>query len=311
SQLTNNHRELNKVLLEKGLYRASDWSILNDTSVEQVQRILRQYHLCSEYEVTQAVALLSQYHQVYRRDRIAQRQTGKTGHCQVPTPEQLRAINPNTPAREVLTQLKQLAGQLRQYRAHARGGSGPVYQPDDHGWEQVASDNHPPEVDEQDEFLQAYRQALEAGLDKAIAQAIQAKVEWLKTHELPEDIAYVQGLHLFHCRGRAMGKLAAEIGLGSQSNVSKLLNLKRLRADVRHRLLPQLYETVRQQALSYVSADQLRAIDRTLEALLSEEVDQIIAEAEAEAKIPKGRTAKSLFARHLCTVIHQFMPGTE
>ncbi|WP_017302224.1 hypothetical protein [Nodosilinea nodulosa] len=311
SRLTQNHTELNQLLLEKGLYRASDWAILNDTSLEQVQRILRQYHLCSEYEVTQAVVLLERYHRVYRRDRMAQRQTGKTGRCQVPTPEQLRDINPDISAREVLIQLNQLADRLRQHRIVMRGGSGPIYQPEDHEWDRIAGGHSPLEVDDQEEFLQAYREALEAGLDEAIAQAIQANIDRLQSRQPPQDRAYVRGLHLFYCQGQAMGQLAAEIGLSTQVQVSRFLNRKQLQADVRHRLLPQLYETVRQQALSYVSADRLRAIDHTLEALLSEEVDQMMAEAEAEAKIPKNRTARSLFARHLCTAIDQFMPGTE
>jgi hypothetical protein len=121
----------------------------------------------------------------------------------------------------------------------------------------------------------------------------------------------VQGLHLFHCKGLGMGKLASNIGLANQVQVNRLLNLKRLRSDVRHRLLPQLCETVRRQALAYVSADRLKALDQTLETLLAEEVDDMLAAAAAEAQQPKGRTAKSLFAHQFCTTIHPFMPGTE
>lgn len=52
-QLTHNHPGLNCVLLDKGIYRASDWAILNDTNAEQLERILQDYHLCSNHEITQ------------------------------------------------------------------------------------------------------------------------------------------------------------------------------------------------------------------------------------------------------------------
>jgi hypothetical protein len=314
SRRTNHHPALNRVLLEKGLYRVSDWAILNDTEPEPLQRILRQYHLCSEYEVTQAMTLLERYQQVYKRDRIAQRLNRQGGRCQTPTAEQLRAIAPDLPPKETLAQLRHLAGQLRQYRVHVRGGPALAYQSESVDWETVADAqaSPPPDTgDDQDEFLQAYRQAMVKELDGAIAAVIQANIDRLRGRKPPQDRAYVQGLHLFHCKGLAMGKLAADIGLTSQVQVNRLLNLKRLRSDVRHRLLPQLYETVRRQALAYVSADRLKALDQTLETLLAEEVDEMLAAAAAEAQQPKGRTAKSLFAHQLCTTIHPFMPGTE
>ncbi|MGB3308728.1 MAG: hypothetical protein WBG32_16960 [Nodosilinea sp.] len=314
SRRTNHHPALNRALLEKGLYRVSDWAILNDTTPEQVQRILRQYHLCSEYEVTQAAALLERYQQVYQRDRIAQRLNRQGGRCQTPTAEQLRAIAPNLPPKDILAQLRHLAGQLRQYRVHVRGGPALAYQSSNPDWEKVADAqaSPPPDTgDDQDEFLQAYRQAMVKELDGAIAAVIQANIDRLRGRKPPQDRAYVQGLHLFHCQGLGMGKLAPDIGLVTQVQVNRLLNLKRLRSDVRHRLLPQLYETVRRQALAYVSADRLKALDQTLETLLAEEVDDMLAAAAAEAQQPKGRTAKSLFAHQLCTTIHPFMPGTE
>ncbi|MBD2259322.1 hypothetical protein [Pseudanabaena sp. FACHB-2040] len=308
SRLTCNHPALNRLLLEKGLYRASDWAILNDTSPEQGQRILRTYHLCSEYEVAQGTALLEQYQRVYCRDRISQRQSGGPRRCQTPTSKQLQEMVPEQDPKTVLVRLQQLASQLRQYRIHVRGGN-PVPYSEDTDWGQIPAPSDTP--DEQDEFLQAYRQALENCLGDAIAHVIQHNITRLRTRQPPQDQAYVQGLHLFHCLGLAMGKLAAQIGLSTQVQVNRLLQLKRLRSDVRHQLIAQLCERVRHQALSYISADRLHAIDHTLEHLLTEEVDQIIKDATTEAQIPKGRSAKSLFAHQLCSTIHQFMPDSE
>lgn len=318
SRLTNNHPELNRALLQKGLYRVSDWAILNDTTPKQVQRILRQYHLCSEYEVSQAVALLDRYHQVYRHQRITQRLAGQTRRCQVPTPEQLHTINGDVSAKDLLLQLRQLAGQLRQYRVHVRGGNPLTYRREDPDWNQIADtrastspSNGNGDDDGQDEFLQAYRQTLASCLGIAIAQVVQANIARLQTRKRPQERAYVEGLHLFHCRGLSMGKLAPEIGLTSQVQVNRLLQLKRLRLDVRNLLIPQLLTAVRQQALSHVSADRLHAIDQTLETLLTQEIDEMMIVAKGEAQIPQGRTAKSLFAYTLCVIIHDFMPGTE
>jgi hypothetical protein len=106
-----------------------------------------------------------------------------------------------------------------------------------------------------------------------------------------------------------MTQIAPRIGLTSQVQVTRLLNLKRLRADVRHLLVPQLTAAVRQEAAELVSADRLRTLDATLETLLSEQVDTLMADAAAEAQSPKPRKVKSRFAARLCAEIHTFLTG--
>ncbi|HEY9735027.1 MAG TPA: hypothetical protein V6D06_02050, partial [Trichocoleus sp.] len=123
AQLTRHHDELNRYLLGKGLYRASDWAILNDTTPEQLRRVLASYHGWGEAEIAAAQNLLAQYHQVYRQARLNQRLQGqRLGRCQPPTPQQLRQILPQLQPAESLARLKGLAAQLRQYRIHVRGG---------------------------------------------------------------------------------------------------------------------------------------------------------------------------------------------
>jgi hypothetical protein len=308
SRLTCNHPELNRLLLEKGLYRVSDWAILNDTSPEQMQRILRTYHLCSEYEVAMATSLLEQYQQVYCRDRIAHRQAGGSRRCQPPTPEQLQEMNPAIPAKTLLAQLKHLASQLRQYRIHARSGNPVPYQTEPLAGEQPSNSTSLP--DEQEEFLAAFHQAVEEGLADTIAQVVEANINHKKKKQPPEDWAYVQGLHRFHCLGQTLSHLANHLGFSNFAKVRRVLDLKRLRSDVRHRLLPTLYEVVRKEAMTYASAEQLHALDGVLEEILSETVDQVMAEASAEAQSPKRSGPTSLFAQRLCLTIHQFMPNS-
>lgn len=311
TQRVKSHPDLDRALLERGLYRASDWAILNDTTVEQLQRILRQYHLCSETEVTLASQLLSQYHRVYRQDRLSQRKTSRGRRCATPTLEQLARIDNQRSPNSVLAHLKLVAAQLRQYRTHVRGGNPIPYRGDEVNWERVSPDlqeGHLEDTEDgQNAFLEAYRQAVSQCLDNVLAQTIRAQIAKLAKRQPAKARAYVQGLHLFHCQGLSMGKLAVQVGLTSQVQVNRLLQLKRLRAEVRHQLIPQLQARVQAKALDFVSADQLQEIDRTLEHLLTERVDEIIDEATKEAQIPQGRTAKSVFAHQLCQTIHQFM----
>ncbi|MBD1874979.1 hypothetical protein H6F75_15940 [Nodosilinea sp. FACHB-131] len=303
SRLTCNHPELDQLLLEKGLYRISDWAILNDTSLGQVEKILRTFHLCSEYEVTAGVALLERYQRVYCRDRLAQRQNGGARRCQPPKSGQLREMN------TTLEQLKHLADQLRQYRIHVRGGSSGPYRPEVPDWDQLP--DLTPVPDEQEEFLGAFRQAVEQGLEGAIAQVIAANITRLSQKKTPEDSVYVQGLHRFYCLGQTISALATELGLGNFAKARRLLDLQRLRADVRHRLIPTLYEQVRQEAADYSSPEQLQRLDQTLEAILAEHIDGLIAEDAAVAQSPNRSAPTSLFARQLCATIHQFMPALE
>ncbi|MBE7385091.1 MAG: hypothetical protein F6J95_027225 [Leptolyngbya sp. SIO1E4] len=310
TRLVKNHPELDRALLERGLYRASDWAILNDTNLEQLQRILRQYHLCSETEVALASQLLEQYHQVYRQDRLQQRRAGQRGRCLPPTPEQLKRMDTQQSAKTVLTQLKALAAQLRHYRIHVRSGR-PIPYRDETDWENHVPDGlggQSSEAEEnQDAFLKAYRQALQDCLENVLTQVMQANIAKLQKRRPPKNEAYVRGLYLFHCEGLSMGNLAAQVGLATQVQVNRLLQLKRLRADVRHLLIQQLQVRVRMEALDYISAERLNQIDQTLEHLLTERVDQVINEAASEAQIPQGRTAKSVFAHQLCQTIHHFM----
>ncbi|WP_088431454.1 hypothetical protein [Halomicronema hongdechloris] len=311
-RLTQHHRDLNQALLEQGLYRASDWAILNDTSVKQLQRILQDYHHCSDHEISRASRLLQQYHQVYRRDRIRNRQGSANTRCQPPSREQLQRIEPAMAPRSLLHRLKTLASQLRAYRIHVRSGHPIPYSDAAVDWTQVADPRQScPNDDDQAAFLAAYRQALEQDLDAAIADSITTAITQLRQRRPPKDDPYVEGLYLFHCQGMAMGQLAPRLGLSGQVQVNRLLQLKRLRAEVRHRLIPSLCQTVYQAAQPYVSAAQLQQLNQTLEQLLTQEVDQLLDEARSEAQIPKDRTAQSLFARRLCHVIHRFLSSPE
>lgn len=318
TRLVRRHHGLNAVLLEHGVYLVSDWAILNDTTPAQMERILAEFHTLSEPEIRQARGLLDSYHRVYRRDRLQNRKAGAKGRCLEPTLEQLQqmlhiplspaaapegGLSP-TPA-QVLGRLKTLAEQLRQYRIYVRGGPAPTTSLDRPLLEtgaapQLAMDSEDPASAAQNEFLVAYRQQFQASLDQAIAHILDQRYHQLQRRQPLKVKHYLIALHLFHCQGQAMTKIAPQVSLKAQYQVSRLLQLKELRAAIRHQILLALRDRVWAQAQAYTDPDRLKALDHQIDEALQAQVDQVLQEAAAEASVPHHRPTHSLYARRLC-----------
>lgn len=58
TRLVRHCRELNACLLELGVYLVSDWAILNDTNLRQLQRIFSEFHHFTTLEIQAACILL-------------------------------------------------------------------------------------------------------------------------------------------------------------------------------------------------------------------------------------------------------------
>ncbi len=304
AHLARNHSELNQFLIEQGLYRVSDWAILNDTSTGQLPKILGEFHRLTEAEIAAAATLLERYHAVYRRDRLQLSPGRQRGRCQVPSDRQLQAINAAVPPRTVLGQLRQLAYWLRQYRIHVRGGN-PLLEPLDPQDDPAVAASAPSDSDlQQDDFLQTYRQQFDEALAAAMTATLQVYCDKLGRKKLPQGDVWLKALYLFHCEGEGMKAIAPKVGLPNQVAVTRLMNLKRFRADVCSALLTRLQAQVPDTVRQFTSPEQLQAVGDRLDALLSEEVTRLIDEAESEAKIPHNRTANSRFARQLCASLH-------
>lgn len=319
ARLVRRHRELNAFLLECGVYLISDWAILNDTTLQQVQRILSEFHGLTTIEVRCAHQLLESYHAIYRRDRLRQRQRGLKGHCLEPTGEQLcqiaqrytdsslslevpTAISPTT----VLSQLQTLAEYLRQYRIYVRGGPAPTASLEElnessgAASQLITTTNDQSNEDEQSEFLTFYREQFPLSLEQAIAAVIQGQVVRLKQNNSLQASQFLQALYLFHCCGKSMGDIAPQVGLRAQYQVTRLLKLKDLRAEVRRRLILEIRDRVLAEAKTYADPTQLQVLDRQIEAAIEEQVAEVIQEVAAEASIARNRPTRSLFARQLC-----------
>lgn len=312
AQLTRNHNELNRYLVGKGLYRTSDWAILNDTTAEQLQRILAEYHRCRPAEVEAAQALLHQYHRVYRQERLQPSQR-RRGRCQPPTAAQLQRMLPGVPAAEGSARLKGLAAQLRQYRIHVRGGHPTTFLAADLG-DDFNLEHLPDPVQgwgdeeiDQVEFLQVYRGCLQGALKQALVQTIQARLTCLQQRDPTKGWAYLQGLWLFYGKGLSMGEIAPHLGLKSQVQVTRLLQLGQLRQAVGGQLVAELQHQVWPHVLRYTSTDRLAQIADQLDQLLAAEVEGLMAAAVAEIQASKGRTTTSLFAVQIRQALRQLM----
>jgi hypothetical protein len=303
--------ELNAFLLSRGVYLVSDWAILNDTSSQQIQRILSGFHLLNAQTVTEARHLLESYHAVYRQDRLAQRRQGRCGRkCQPPSLEQLQRISallgsglsPET----ILARLQDLADHLRQYRIYVRGGCIREQSLDDPALaplveqQQLLNQDGEEESSER-EFLQGYRQQIKLCLQEALAQVI---AKWTGHQKAPKNQQWLKALELFHCQGYSMSAIAPLVGLRAQYQVTRLLKLKDFRADVQQQMLRDLRHRLLAMAASYTNPERLQQQEKQIAAILDEQVTTFMEAAASEASSARNLPLKSLFARTLCQYLH-------
>ncbi len=299
-RLSKTHPDLNQFLLEHGLYRVTAWAILNDTKLYQLPRFLP--HL-SQSELAIAERLLKAYHRVYRMDRINQ-QASRGQRCTTPTDEQLQRIAPSQPPNVVLSQLYDLAEKLRQSRIAARGGPPPSQSIDANEYTEPVAPIPDDMEETQSAFLVKYRQDFLDTLSEAIQATVENYTAQYQTRKLAQGRVYRQALELFHCEGHSMGEIAKILNLkGGQVKVTRLLKLKMFRTEICIYWLNQLKKKVEDKALEHLTANELEAIASELGKILRAETETVMEEAESEAKIPRNRTANSVFARRLCAVV--------
>ncbi len=303
------HPALSKFLLECGIYLLSDWAILNDTQPKQLERILSQFHLLTVTEIQHNKWLLASYHAVYRAQRLQQRKAKKTSKCQPPTIEQLQQIsdklnnlskgNGGVSTDNVMTQLQQLAKYLREYRIYIRGGSLATESIDNNYLASTnPSDNQ--EENQTSEFLNLYRPQFLECLDNALATVTQTRVNKMQRKDAIKANKFITALKLFHCQGLSMTDISKRIEMKAQFQVTRLLKLKEFRADVTNELLVMLKTRVLQLAQNYSSLESLQVLELQITDALTEQVTNLIAEAEVEAAGSRSDSIKSRFASRLC-----------
>ncbi|WP_096608177.1 hypothetical protein [Calothrix sp. NIES-2100] len=324
SRYVKQNLELKRFLLQQGLLLISDWALLNNTTPKQLQQILAEmYHLTSG-EIEQSCQLLVSYHAVYREERLQQKFAGVSVRCQIPTSEQLSDIandlqsrtNRRLSSEAVLKQLQAMASKLRQYRIATQGGNvssiaydQPEIQPIVERCLRRAAPTQvtPDEDEEKFEFIDLYQQQFLEALDTAISQVVETFLAQLQRKRAAnQEIAqsFITGLHLFHCQGQPMSKIAPQLGMQKQYEVTRLLKLNELRADIRQKLLIILRERVLEMAQQFTDFHRLQSLDQQLESILDEQISVIIQEAESETRNPvRSQPLPGLLARRLCSYL--------
>jgi len=313
------HPDVKQFLIEHGVYLISPWALLNDTKPDRLPPILNQFHHLSAAEVTQACLLLESYRSVYLPDRLQQRlHQGDRNACSPPTLEQLQKMSEVMQAKTqtmvspnaLLKQLQTLAQQIRQYRIARRGAVQQNQSLDDptirERIEYELIDNRTDDLAGADhtEFLQRYRQSFQTALQVAIATVVQDRMQ--KAPKQSER--FLIALQAYYCQHLSMSEIAPRIGARAQDAVSRLLNLKPLRADVRHQMLTQLKPTVFTQAAHFVTPDQLRQCDRQIQAALDEQLEALMQAETQRDKTPKGlKKGDTHFSQSLCHYLDQLL----
>lgn len=319
SRKVKQNRELHGFLLEHGIYLISDWAILNDTSPKQLERIYIEFHQTAQYSIQQAKNLLDAYHAIYRADRLRSKSQSKSsgtkGQCLPPTSEQLQKIStylatnfaetltPNN----ILYKLQEIVSKLRQYRIQARGGKSRQVSLDQPNLT-INPEKLLDKTDDEHEafaFLVTYRQQFEQSLENAIAKVTDIRHSKLKQRSPDNANNLLTGLSLFHCHGQTMAEIATAVGLEAQYQVTRLLKLKELRSDVRREILGELKDQVIELAKFYTLPSQLSELDRKLDVVLQELVDEEMERAEAESIKSKGIPLRSRFAIKLCKYLQK------
>ncbi len=321
SRKVKQHRELNKYLLERGLYLVSDWAILNDTKPQQLPKIIGEFYSFTNLEVEQAQKLLSAYHKIYRTERFRQRANQQAkGKCNPPTNQQLKEIAEVLRTKEiyslstkaVIQNLQKLASQLREYRIYVRSSSFPAVSLDAELNENFTlleqipdakSENIIIEIDgvnETDDFLKNYRKQMVECLDAAFNTVIESRLKELQKKNTQKANNFLAALQLFHCQRLSMSKIANQLGLRAQDAVARLLKLKEFRADVRQQTLVKLKEQVIELAKKYSSPTSLANLEVQITEAVDGQVINVISQAEIEATSMQSNCAVSLFSERLC-----------
>ncbi|BAY28744.1 hypothetical protein NIES2107_05760 [Nostoc carneum NIES-2107] len=313
SRYVKQNAEIKRFLLQHGVFLISDWALLNDTNPKELQRILADMYHLTPMEIEQVCQLLISYHAVYREDRLQQKLAGVNLPCQIPTAEQLTRMindlqsrtNRKLSQEAMLNQLQAMASKLRQYRIAAQGGyvasvayDQPEIQPI------VERSLLTEEGDDKADFMNLYQEEFLTSLDAAISHVVEVALGKLQSkRNTSQEIKrlFMTGLHLFHCQGQPMSQIAPQLGMKKQYEVTRLLKLNELRADIRQSMLLILRDRVLQIAKDFTNVERLQLLDQQLELILDEQISGVMQEAESEVKNPvRNQPLSGLLARRLC-----------
>jgi flagellar biosynthesis chaperone FliJ/predicted XRE-type DNA-binding protein len=289
-----------QILLEHGIEQVTDWLILNQTSVGQLQRILSSLNW-TPTEIEHNLNLLNLYHQVYRQQILEERQKGSRKRYPEPSQEQLSQMATTLPGtdagdpEQVLTQLQNLAQILREDRIQRK--------------------TQPHQYSKQNSYPHDSTPTSSQELNSALADAVKAVIEnrliyyqpKKKTPKAQEKARvkienFIRALHWFHCHGMSMKEIAERLGFNDQPRVTRLLELKELRSDIRRNTVCCLCDQITQlaQQKQEINSEQLQNLSAKVEEALGEKIDQAIAEDRKTASTGTAYRQPGQLSKTIC-----------
>ncbi|GAX37347.1 hypothetical protein [Nodularia sp. NIES-3585] len=297
------HPELDKFLLELGLYRVTDWAILNDTLPKKLKQILTEFHSLTSSEIANFLALLKSYHEIYRSQRLQQ---SSLGICPQPTSSQLKQIALSLQSQigqkldneTVMAQLQRLATCLREYRIYNKSRFLPTVR--EYPVDIAAVENHDDNENEQMEFLHLYREQFLVCLEQALNIVVTLWVKQLQLKKGNKAQIFLTSLQLFHCQQMSMTEIAQILELKAQYAVTRLLNLKEFRADVQREFVKILYKRVTDLAQNYSHPERLKKLEQQLASIIHTQSYILFRDAEIQSRTVNNNSQSSLFSETLC-----------
>ena len=329
---------IEKFFLSCGLYFNTYWSILNSTSVKELEKIFREFYNVSataivhvsDAEIQRAGAILESYHRIYRGDR---RKNRAFGRCQPPTENQQQRMVADLQAKFgleidenlLIQELQGMAQRLREYRIYCEnpmtvGTSLDAVNPvtgreksEEIADPQTLENSILEETQKKENLrdrLQDFLQdktlnSLDWGIERAFVDII-ASLSRRCAH-LADAIK--PAFQLFYCQKKSQSEVANKLKI-TQSQVSR--NIKplapklfdRTRYRTQEKLLQTILEGVRgwQVVENPQQRDYFDNLVQQVESFLSA---QIFLEAEAQLGDSRTRTQESLYVRRLCWYLCQ------
>ncbi|GEM_PF-4378486 len=297
-------------LKEHGIVQLTDWTILRYTTHTRLKRVFSNLQL-TPIEITKAMKLLDGFHEVYCAQLSEHRKLkpdskfNSTKYPQ-PTKEQLNQIAKILSGdieysfdgriisdEKVLEELQKLATILRETWRQSQ----PL----------VNKDEFKEKIPKLPDFcIEPFNNCL----DKSVSMVIQNRFNYIQrkgTKKGKEQAKkYLEALHLFHCNGVALTKIAFQLGFTDQPHLSRLLKLKILRKDIGRNLILNLKKYVAELSGYSQNPEKLLELDAGIQKLFGQEIDELIKEAEKEAKNGYRRIMNSKLAQAICQFITKY-----
>ncbi|MBE9032673.1 hypothetical protein IQ266_23330 [filamentous cyanobacterium LEGE 11480] len=313
---TKQHPELKQFLAEFGFQHLSDWAMLNRVRS-------RQFASLSEPDQN----LVTAFHAVYRRDRQQQTVKGPK-RCPEPTTAQLTEMRSqllgddmsgglsDTTDRELLTALKQVATQLRQFDVWQSREPLDYFDAASGQYETRSDLPHAAidvESNEEQAMLEALNAKLAATFPTSLQIAVTARITKLAKSRKYAAFAdkFVLGLQHYYRDGLSLKELVPMLGMSSWDQARRILNpgelLNHVRSQTITQLIDHVLELVKANSLAPwpPSPDYLQQLTEQLEGFADAEIFDA---AAAEMKSGSHRNFDSHYATQLLQLLDTITP---